>query len=697
MDPLSTSPASSSGLHTPSADPADPASTSFFGEKPLVAEPSSVASSDGQIPQETGLVEDEESGKDGRHHHGHFGDRLTKKLMEGVDDNALLKMIERAGILPNEQPIEEVISGDGKDDGTGWQDERNEHRASVLPSQSAPVSPTASPMLTPTLLEESSATSSAAPQGRRERAMAKLSALRSTPLRADTSSRVDSAIPSPIGSTSSASTTGSGKRAGGAGTWAGRSLAELQNLQRNLDSRLRAFWTFRVEHREVRIEIEPVFSTKVHDKWKAQGYSTSPVPRLLATTALWTNTSGRFEHKLTIPWYMLESFCKHHETTRDIHPIEIASLRIRAVLMEHKNPFQKAYEWATTGGSHQKNPNVSPPVHSSDAPLGSSYGSSASEAGKSPKDPFKNHVDAAATPWLRHDLDEDGPDNVQIVSDVDDTVKHTDITSGLRAVFHNVFVKSFEEVTIDGIAQWYQAMRAAGAGIHYVSNAPLELYGLVRGFMEVAGLPTGHLHLKMYPTGARNLLASYLEPAGERKKGAVQAILNDYKESKFILIGDSGELDLELYSQLAAERPDQIKAIYIRDVSTPRPHRKGSVIPDSPAVTPLPSPSMSTTASAVPGFFDPSYTQSTRSNRPPILRRVTGGDTPAAASTGKPAGPLYLTEAEYRRRETFRLRARKARELVPSHIKLEFYRTGDEVEAQALGIIEEVQNATKAA
>ena len=44
-------------------------------------------------------------------------------------------------------------------------------------------------------------------------------------------------------------------------------------------------------------------------------------------------------------------------------------------------------------------------------------------------------------------------------------------------------------------------------------------------------------------------------------------ILNTYHGLKFILIGDSGQRDAEIYSEIVKEFPGRIAAIYIRDVS----------------------------------------------------------------------------------------------------------------------------------
>lgn len=45
-------------------------------------------------------------------------------------------------------------------------------------------------------------------------------------------------------------------------------------------------------------------------------------------------------------------------------------------------------------------------------------------------------------------------------------------------------------------------------------------------------------------------------------------ILNSFPESQFILVGDSGEQDMELYATVAMERPQQILAVFIRDART---------------------------------------------------------------------------------------------------------------------------------
>src|SRR3712207_9158928 len=54
----------------------------------------------------------------------------------------------------------------------------------------------------------------------------------------------------------------------------------------------------------------------------------------------------------------------------------------------------------------------------------------------------------------------------------------------------------------------------------------------------------------------------------DHKLGIIRRLLRTYPELPFVLIGDSGEEDPEIYSQAVREHPGRVRAIYIRDVTT---------------------------------------------------------------------------------------------------------------------------------
>lgn len=160
------------------------------------------------------------------------------------------------------------------------------------------------------------------------------------------------------------------------------------------------------------------------------------------------------------------------------------------------------------------------------------------------------------------------PKGVSIISDVDDTIKHSSIASGAREIFRNTFIRDLADLTIDGVREWYNTMYDMGVGVHYVSNSPWQLFPVLVSFFQMAGLPPGSYHLKQYS----GMLQGIFEPVAERKKGTLEKILKDFPERKFVLIGDSGEADLEVYTDVVLANPGKIIAIFIRDVTTPQHH-----------------------------------------------------------------------------------------------------------------------------
>lgn len=154
---------------------------------------------------------------------------------------------------------------------------------------------------------------------------------------------------------------------------------------------------------------------------------------------------------------------------------------------------------------------------------------------------------------------------VSLISDIDDTVKRSNIAMGAREIFRNTFVRELADLTIDGVKEWYHAMHEMGVKVHYCSNSPWQLFPVLATFFHTAGLPQGSIHLKQYS----GMLQGIFEPVAERKKGTLEAILRDFPERKFLLVGDSGEADLEVYTELVVANPGRILAVFIRDVTTP--------------------------------------------------------------------------------------------------------------------------------
>ncbi|OYW22612.1 MAG: hypothetical protein B7Z55_04435 [Planctomycetales bacterium 12-60-4] len=160
---------------------------------------------------------------------------------------------------------------------------------------------------------------------------------------------------------------------------------------------------------------------------------------------------------------------------------------------------------------------------------------------------------------------------VSIISDVDDTLKHSNVPNR-GDLFQNTFVREF--VSIPGMPELYRECAIRGAAFHYVSGSPWQLYEPLAEFWQSQGYPEGSFHLKRFRLreSASKLRMSLQRP---HKTAAIEPILNSFPDRKFILIGDAGEQDPEIYAHFLRERPMQVLHVFIRavrgiDVDLPR-------------------------------------------------------------------------------------------------------------------------------
>ncbi|ORZ20920.1 hypothetical protein BCR41DRAFT_369521 [Lobosporangium transversale] len=173
-----------------------------------------------------------------------------------------------------------------------------------------------------------------------------------------------------------------------------------------------------------------------------------------------------------------------------------------------------------------------------------------------------HHPDMASEPQGIANLID--PEGVSVISDIDDTIKETNIAAGAKIVLQNTFLNEMQDVP--GMANVYKEWWKQGVAIHYVSNSPWQLIPSLLDFFHTHKFPPGSAHLRLHDS----VLKSYFMSPGEHKRRAISEILTDFPDRKFILIGDSGEIDLEIYTELARNFQGQIFKIFIRNITTAR-------------------------------------------------------------------------------------------------------------------------------
>jgi hypothetical protein len=152
---------------------------------------------------------------------------------------------------------------------------------------------------------------------------------------------------------------------------------------------------------------------------------------------------------------------------------------------------------------------------------------------------------------------------LSVISDIDDTVKVTQVRDK-AALVANTFLLDFRAVA--GMAELYGGWVRQGAVFHYVSASPWQLYGPLEEFREKSKLPAGTFHLKDFRPKDASFFNLFASPE-QTKRAAVVPLFEAFAQRKFVLVGDSGEKDPEIYGALAREFPGQVVRIFIRDVT----------------------------------------------------------------------------------------------------------------------------------
>lgn len=157
-----------------------------------------------------------------------------------------------------------------------------------------------------------------------------------------------------------------------------------------------------------------------------------------------------------------------------------------------------------------------------------------------------------------------------VISDIDDTVMYTGVANKVEMLWRLFVQGARSRVAFPGVAAFYKALHRGASGTEhnpmlYVSRAPWSLYDVLDEFFNLHGIPVGPiLFLREWGLSLRHPLP---RRAKDHKLALIRHMLSLYSDLPFILIGDSGQRDPEIYAQLVRQYPRRVLAIYIRNVS----------------------------------------------------------------------------------------------------------------------------------
>ncbi len=150
---------------------------------------------------------------------------------------------------------------------------------------------------------------------------------------------------------------------------------------------------------------------------------------------------------------------------------------------------------------------------------------------------------------------------VSVITDIDDTIKISNVLDK-KELLRNTFLRPYRAVP--GMARLFAVWQARGAVFHYVTASPWQIYESLAGFTADNGFPEGVFHMRSF--GFPFNFTSLLDPADTVKIPHITTLMERFPRHRFILVGDSGERDPEIYGEIARRFPGRVMAVYIRNV-----------------------------------------------------------------------------------------------------------------------------------
>jgi phosphatidate phosphatase APP1 len=152
-----------------------------------------------------------------------------------------------------------------------------------------------------------------------------------------------------------------------------------------------------------------------------------------------------------------------------------------------------------------------------------------------------------------------------LISDIDDTVMVTALPRPLLAAWNTFVLDEHARMSVPGMAVLYERLVTAnpGAPVFYLSTGAWNVAPTLTRFLSRHLYPAGPLLLTDWgPTPDR-----WFRSGQEHKRTTLRRLAAEFPDVRWLLIGDDGQHDQEIYSEFAREHPDSVAAVAIRRLS----------------------------------------------------------------------------------------------------------------------------------
>lgn len=152
-----------------------------------------------------------------------------------------------------------------------------------------------------------------------------------------------------------------------------------------------------------------------------------------------------------------------------------------------------------------------------------------------------------------------------IVSDIDDTVVVTRLPRPLVAAWNVLVRHENAREPVPGMADLYHRLLDPDprAPVVYLSTGAWNAAPAIGRFLRRHGYPAGPLLLTDWgPTNT-----GWFRSGREHKRAQLRRLVHDLPDVRWVLVGDDGQRDPEIYAEAALQFPEHVRGIVVRQLT----------------------------------------------------------------------------------------------------------------------------------
>jgi phosphatidate phosphatase APP1 len=150
-----------------------------------------------------------------------------------------------------------------------------------------------------------------------------------------------------------------------------------------------------------------------------------------------------------------------------------------------------------------------------------------------------------------------------VVSDIDDTIVVTWVPRPLLAAWNTFFLHEKARRPVAGMPELLRALAGDDGFVVYISTGAWNFAPHLERFITEHGLPPGPLLLTDWgPTPS-----GWFRSGAAHNRDMLERLRRDHPSVRWMLVGDDGQRDPQIYADFAAAHPSAVRAVAIRRLS----------------------------------------------------------------------------------------------------------------------------------